>query len=54
MPFSSAPLRLMMLCMALLGTVQRSLAVFVILSDAGREFTGKYASELVSSYFEVT
>ena len=26
------------------GTVQRSLAVFVILSDAGRELTGKYAS----------
>ncbi|KAF3534793.1 hypothetical protein DY000_02039189 [Brassica cretica] len=34
------------------GTVQRSLAVFVILSDVGRELTGKYASELVSSYFE--
>ncbi|CAF2120991.1 unnamed protein product [Brassica napus] len=27
-------------------------AVFVILGDAGRELTGKYASELVASYFE--
>ncbi|KAF8045909.1 hypothetical protein N665_4216s0003 [Sinapis alba] len=27
-------------------------AVFVLLGDAGRELTGKHASELVSSYFE--
>ncbi|CAF1860513.1 unnamed protein product [Brassica napus] len=29
-------------------------AVFVLLGDAGRALTGKHASELVSSYFEVT
>ncbi|KAF2586485.1 hypothetical protein F2Q70_00037001 [Brassica cretica] len=29
-------------------------AVFVLLGDAGYELTGKHASELVSSYFEVT
>ena len=29
-------------------------AVFVLLGDAGRELTGKPASELVRSYFEVT
>ncbi|KAG2264380.1 hypothetical protein Bca52824_071459 [Brassica carinata] len=28
-------------------------AVFVLLGDAGRELTGRHASELVSSYFEV-
>nr|VDC99833.1 unnamed protein product [Brassica rapa] len=27
-------------------------AVFVLLGDAGRELTGKHASELVSNYFE--
>ena len=29
-------------------------AVFVLLGEAGRELTGKPASELVRSYFEVT
>ena len=29
-------------------------AVFVLIGDAGRELTGKPASELVRSYFEVT
>lgn len=28
--------------------------VFVLLGDVGRELTGKHASELVNSYFEVT
>ncbi|KAG2287695.1 hypothetical protein Bca52824_047299 [Brassica carinata] len=28
-------------------------AVFVVLSDAGKELTGKHASELVASYFEI-
>lgn len=28
-------------------------AVFVILGDAGKELTGKHASELVARYFEV-
>ena len=28
-------------------------AVFVLLGDAGRELTGKHASELVDKYFEV-
>ena len=29
-------------------------AFFVLLGDAGRELTGRHASELVNSYFEVT
>ena len=29
-------------------------AFFVLLGDADRELTGRHASELVSSYFEVT
>ena len=28
-------------------------AVFAILGDAGKELTGKHASELVTKYFEV-